>query len=66
MKWYDEIRDPFGGSDVYTYGGEKVGTSYPGLFGDGQDYYDNNGNYLGSSDDFNNGKIWFPDSNSSD
>ena len=44
MKWYDEIRDPFGGSDVYTYGGEKVGTSYPGLFGDGQDYYDNNGN----------------------
>ena len=29
-------------------------------------YYDNNGNYLGSSDDFNSGKIWFTDSNSSD
>ncbi len=51
MERYRLIRKVFGGSDVFDSTGKKVAYSLPSILGDGEDFYDMDGNPLGQSFD---------------
>lgn len=51
MNRYHLIKGILGGSDVYDESGKQVGYSLPAITGDGEDFYDMEGNPLGMSFD---------------
>ncbi len=51
MDRFHVIKHPLGGSDVFDADGKQVGYSLPSIFGDGEDFYDMNGNPAGQSFD---------------
>ena len=46
----DTVEGLFGEKIHYDEQGNKVGESWPGLFGGSWDHYDSDGNYIGRSD----------------
>ena len=51
MKRYHLIKGVLGGSDVYDENGRQVRYSLPSILGDGEDFYDMEGNAVGMSFD---------------
>ena len=51
MDRFHVIKHPLGGSDVFNAEGKQVGYSLPSIFGDGEDFYDMDGNPVGQSFD---------------
>ena len=55
MDRFHVIRHPLGGSDIFDSSGKQVGYSLPSVFGDGEDFYDLDGNPVGQSFDDSHG-----------
>ncbi len=64
MNRYHLIKGVFGGSDVYDESGKQVGYSLPAITGDGEDFYDMEGNPLGMSFDDQYGGFYLGDNGS--
>ena len=51
MDRFHVIKHPLGGSDVFDSNGKQVGYSLPAMIGEGEDFYDMQGNPVGMSFD---------------
>ena len=51
MDRFHVIKHPLGGSDVFDSEGKQVGYSLPAIIGEGEDFYDMQGNPVGMSFD---------------